>query len=104
MANRSFEMYEYRRVLVLMRQGVSDRCISRGCLMGRERAMEVRWSRALWAGFSALSRCQRRLSWRVCSAVHHGCRRCWQHLESDPPNSQKVTHPQPRHPVVSSLT
>ena len=42
MANRRFEMYEYRRVLVLMRQGASDRSSSRARLMGREKAKEVR--------------------------------------------------------------
>ncbi len=42
MANRRFEMYEYRQVLVLMRQGVSGRSISRARLMGRDKAKDVR--------------------------------------------------------------
>ena len=42
MSNRRFEMYEYRQVLVQMRQGVSDRGIRRAGLMGRDKAKEVR--------------------------------------------------------------
>ena len=42
MANRRFEMYEYRQVLVRMRQGQSDRAISRARLMGRDKAQQVR--------------------------------------------------------------
>ena len=42
MANRRFEMYEYRQVLVRMRQGQSDRMISRARLMGRDKAQQVR--------------------------------------------------------------
>ena len=42
MANRSFEMYEYRQILVRMRQGDSDRGIRRAGLMGRDKAKKVR--------------------------------------------------------------
>jgi len=42
MANRRFEMYEYRQVLARMRSGDSDREIARGGLMGRRKAAEVR--------------------------------------------------------------
>ena len=35
-------MYEYRQVLVRMRQGDSDRAIARSKLMGRDKAGEVR--------------------------------------------------------------
>lgn len=42
MANRSFEMYEYRQVLLRMRQGATDRAIARSKLMGRQKAREVR--------------------------------------------------------------
>lgn len=42
MANRRFEMYEIRQVLVRMRQGDSDRAIARDGLMGRDKAREVR--------------------------------------------------------------
>ncbi len=42
MANRRFEMFEYRRVLVRMRQGDSDRAIAKARLMGRRRAGELR--------------------------------------------------------------
>jgi transposase len=42
MANRRLEMYEYRQVLVRMRQGDSDRGIRRAGLMGRDKAKEVR--------------------------------------------------------------
>ncbi len=42
MANRRFEAYEYRQVLVRMRQGQSDRAISRARLMGRDKAQQVR--------------------------------------------------------------
>ena len=38
MANRRFEMYQYRQVLTRMRLGDSDRAIARGGLMGREKA------------------------------------------------------------------
>ena len=38
MSNRSFEMYEYRQVLVRMRQGDSDRQIAGAQLMGRSKA------------------------------------------------------------------
>jgi transposase len=44
MANRRFEMYEYRMVLVRMRQGDSDREIARSGLMGRPKA---RWLRTV---------------------------------------------------------
>ena len=42
MANRSFEMYEYRQVLQRMRQGDTDRAIGRSKLMGRKKARKVR--------------------------------------------------------------
>ncbi len=42
MANRRFEVFEYRQVLVRMRQGDSDRDIARGGLMGRKKLMTVR--------------------------------------------------------------
>ena len=42
MANRRYEMYEYRQVLVRMRQGDSDRAIARTKLMGRDKARQVR--------------------------------------------------------------
>jgi transposase len=42
MSNRRFEMYEYRQVLVRLRQGDSDRDVSRSRLMGRRKVAEVR--------------------------------------------------------------
>jgi len=42
MSNRRFEMYEYRQVLVRMRQGDSDRQIAKGRLMGRPKAAQLR--------------------------------------------------------------
>jgi len=42
MSNRRFEMYEYRQVLVRMRQGDSDREIAKAGLMGRRKAAELR--------------------------------------------------------------
>ena len=42
MSNRSFEMYEYRQVLVRMRQGDSDRQIAGAQLMGRSKAAKLR--------------------------------------------------------------
>jgi len=42
MANRSFEMYEYRQALLRMRQGATDRAIGRSGLMGRRKAGELR--------------------------------------------------------------
>ncbi len=42
MANRRFELFEYRQVLVRMRQGDSDRDIARGGLMGRKKLTAVR--------------------------------------------------------------
>ncbi len=36
MANRRFEMYQYRQVLTRMRLGESDRAIARSRLMGRQ--------------------------------------------------------------------
>jgi len=42
MANRRFEMFEYRQVLVRMRQGDSDREIARSQLMGRVKAAALR--------------------------------------------------------------
>ena len=38
MANRRFEMYQYRQVLTRMRLGNSDRAIARSALMGRQKA------------------------------------------------------------------
>ena len=38
MANRTFEMYQYRQILTRMRLGESDRAISRTGLMGRQKA------------------------------------------------------------------
>lgn len=46
MANRRFEMYEYRQVLVRMRLGETDRAIARAGLMGRRKAGELRASAA----------------------------------------------------------
>jgi len=42
MANRRFEMYEYRQVLVRMRLGDTDRALARAGLMGRHKAAELR--------------------------------------------------------------
>ena len=42
MANRRFEMYEYRQVLVRMRLGDSDREIARSGLMGRAKTAALR--------------------------------------------------------------
>ena len=42
MSNRRFEMYQYRQVLVRMRQGDSDREIARSRLMGRKKIAQLR--------------------------------------------------------------
>ena len=42
MANRRFEMHQYRHILVRMRLGETDRQIARAGLMGRRKAAEVR--------------------------------------------------------------
>ena len=42
MSNRRFEMYQYRQVLVRMRQGDSDRAIARSRLMGRKKMVQLR--------------------------------------------------------------
>lgn len=42
MANRKFEMHEYRQVLIRMRLGDSDRAIAKLGLMGRPKAKQVR--------------------------------------------------------------
>jgi transposase len=42
MSNRRFEMYQYRQVLVRIRQGDSNRVIARSGLMGRNKVAEVR--------------------------------------------------------------
>jgi hypothetical protein len=42
MANRRFEMYQYRQVIVRMRLGESDRAIAQSGLMGRKKARSVR--------------------------------------------------------------
>ena len=42
MSNRRFEMFQYRQVLVRMRQGDSDREIARSKLMGRRKIAQVR--------------------------------------------------------------
>lgn len=42
MTNRRFELFEYRQVLVRMRQGDSDRDIARAGLMGRKKLTAVR--------------------------------------------------------------
>lgn len=50
MTNRRFEMYEYRQILVRMRQGESDRELARGGLIGRKKAQAMR-ARALLCGW-----------------------------------------------------
>ncbi len=42
MSNRRFEMFNYRQVLVRMRQGDSDRQIARSKTMGRRKIAHVR--------------------------------------------------------------
>ena len=42
MANRRFEMYQYRQVLTRMRLGDTDRAIARAGLMGRPKAAALR--------------------------------------------------------------
>ncbi len=42
MANRRFEMYQYRQILVRMRRGDSDRDIARSKTMGRKKIAQVR--------------------------------------------------------------
>lgn len=51
-SRRRFEMFQYRQVLVRMRQGDSDRDIKRARLMGRPKAAEPR-SCALWQSSAA---------------------------------------------------
>ena len=43
MSRRRFEMYQYRQVLVRMRQGDSDRDIDRTGLMGRKKLGQPQW-------------------------------------------------------------
>lgn len=50
MSKRSFEMYQYRQVLVRMRQVDSHREIARDRLMGRKKSWSV-WSAALEQGW-----------------------------------------------------
>ena len=42
MANKRFEMYQYRQILVRMRMGESNRAIAESGLMGREKAQKLR--------------------------------------------------------------
>ena len=42
MANRRFEMFEYRQVLTRMRLGDTDRAIARVGLMGRRKVAQLR--------------------------------------------------------------
>jgi hypothetical protein len=42
MSKRRFEMYQYRQVLVRMRQGDADRDIERSGLMGRKKLSRLR--------------------------------------------------------------
>ena len=42
MANRKFEMYDYRQILLRMRLGETDRALSKAGLMGRRNLGEVR--------------------------------------------------------------
>ena len=42
MANRRFEMFEIRHILVRMRQGDSDRAIAKAGLIGRPKAKALR--------------------------------------------------------------
>ena len=42
MSNRTFEMYQYRQVLVRMRLGESDRQINANGLMGRRTTAKLR--------------------------------------------------------------
>jgi hypothetical protein len=52
MSKRRFEMYQYRQILVRMRQGDSDRDIARSGLMGRK----MHDGRRLDFGLSAVQR------------------------------------------------
>ena len=42
MANRRFEMYQFRHILVRMRLGETDRQLARSGLIGRRKAAAVR--------------------------------------------------------------
>ena len=42
MANKRFDVYQYRQILVRMRQGDSDRDIGRSKSMGRRKIAQVR--------------------------------------------------------------
>ena len=42
MANKRFEMYQYRQILVRMRMGESNRAIAQSGLMGRKKAQKLR--------------------------------------------------------------
>ena len=42
MANKRFEMYQYRQILVRMRMGESNRAIAQSGLMGRKKAQTLR--------------------------------------------------------------
>ena len=68
MANRRLEMYEYRQVLVRIRQGDSDRGIRRAGLMGRCKAKEVRAIAQEQGWLDRSYRCRKTRTWRRCSA------------------------------------
>ncbi len=42
MANRRFEMHQYRNIIVRMRLGESDRALAKAGLIGRRKAKKVR--------------------------------------------------------------
>ena len=42
MSHRRFEMFHYRQVLRQMQQGLSDRAIANGGLMGRHKVAQLR--------------------------------------------------------------
>ena len=42
MANRRFEMHQYRNIIVRMRLGESDRALAKAVLVGRKKARQIR--------------------------------------------------------------
>ena len=57
MANRRFEMYQYRQILVRMRMGESNRAIANSGLMGRKKAQALRERQFCMAGWIPMLFC-----------------------------------------------
>ncbi len=109
---RKFEMYQYRQVLVRMRQGDSDRDIDRSNIMGRKKltaAREIATGRGWLSPYNALpsrkatlAACAKTSIDALCPTSNASASRARQGLVPTPPIAMRASRM--RGPFITTIT